>query len=148
MSSFNLKIVSFNKSLYSKSIDMVVLPGAFGDISITSMGRSFAYVLTSGVIYVFEGNEKKRFFIQGGRFLSSSNEVVVSIEGDFFDLDTLKEQEIHKNASVCIRCKEKFYPNRDPQDPLQPPTREQLRKRKHEKTCEIYGQRDERKLPV
>ncbi len=120
MSSLNLKIVSFDKTLYSKSVEMVVLPGAFGDISISSMGRYFAYVLKSGTIYVFEGNEKKRFFIQQGRFVSSENEIIVSIDGDLFDLDNLdlsginklinKYEELLKNESNNI--KHSFYINK------------------------------------
>ena len=95
MSELKLKILSFDKVLYENMVDMVVVPGNQGDISISSAGNNFAYILKSGTIYVMKNAATiKRFFVLGGNFLADNVSLIINVNGDLYDLDKIHKGDI------------------------------------------------------
>ncbi|MCL2566550.1 MAG: hypothetical protein FWE18_00435 [Alphaproteobacteria bacterium] len=96
MSDLKLKIVSNNGTLLEQNVEMVVLPGYFGDIGITAGERVFVYLLKAGIVYVFNnGNVSARYFIFGGRFKLENDELIVVTENQMIDLSKINREDIN-----------------------------------------------------
>lgn len=96
MSVLNLKILSFKSVIFNSVVESVVLPGLDGDISITAP-RNFAYLLNSGMIYVFSNSKLiKRFFVYNGHFQVKNNNIIVNTLDDIMDLDTIEVNAINE----------------------------------------------------
>ncbi|MDR0483685.1 MAG: F0F1 ATP synthase subunit epsilon [Alphaproteobacteria bacterium] len=96
MSGLKLKIVSNKGKLLDQDVDMVVLPGYFGDIGITAGERVFVYLLKAGIIYIFNGSTvSARYFVFGGRFKLENDELVVATEHPIIDLSKIDKTDIN-----------------------------------------------------
>ncbi len=84
----DLRIISNKKQLLKEEVDMVVLPGYFGDIGINSGDRIYVYLLKPGIIYLFNNNRvSARYFIFNGRFKLDNQDLIVITEGSIINLD-------------------------------------------------------------
>lgn len=64
---FNLQIISPNESVFDEEIEMVIIPGAEGDIGVLSNHMPLITSLRLGNIYIYR-NKKiiKKFLVNGG----------------------------------------------------------------------------------
>lgn len=82
-----LSILGLKGKVFEEEVDMVVLPGIYGDMSISSVGRDFVHLLATGIIYIYKGsNVSRRFLVFGGSVLSTEHEIVISANKDCLDL--------------------------------------------------------------
>ena len=65
--SFNLQIISPEKSVFDEEIEMVIIPGTEGDIGVLSNHMPLITSLRLGNIYIYR-NKKiiKKFLVNGG----------------------------------------------------------------------------------
>ena len=65
--SFNLQIISPDKSVFDEEIEMVIVPGSEGDIGVLSNHMPLITSLRLGNIYIYR-NKKiiKKFLVNGG----------------------------------------------------------------------------------
>ena len=65
--SFNLQIISPDKSVFDEEIEMVIIPGTEGDIGVLSNHMPLITSLRLGNIYIYK-NKKiiKKFLVNGG----------------------------------------------------------------------------------
>ena len=65
--SFNLQIISPEKSVFDEEIEMVIMPGTEGDIGVLSNHMPLITSLRLGIIYIYK-NKKiiKKFLVNGG----------------------------------------------------------------------------------
>ena len=65
--SFNLQIISPEKSVFNEDIEMVIIPGKEGDIGVLSNHMPLITSLRLGNIYVYKDKKIiKRFLVNGG----------------------------------------------------------------------------------
>lgn len=82
-----LSILGLKGKIFNDDVDMIVIPGIYGDMSINAVGRDFVHLLTTGVIYVYKGSSVvRRFLIFAGSVLSTDHEIVISVNKDCLDL--------------------------------------------------------------
>lgn len=92
-----LSILGLKGKIFDDDVDMVVLPGIYGDMSISSAGRDFVHLLTTGVIYIYKGSSvNRRFLVFSGSVLSTEHEIVISVNKDCQDLDKLDKTYLAK----------------------------------------------------
>ncbi|MDR2008120.1 MAG: F0F1 ATP synthase subunit epsilon [Alphaproteobacteria bacterium] len=108
MSDLKLKIVSNHGTLLEQNVEMVVLPGYFGDIGITAGERVFVYLLKAGIIYVFNSSGvSARYFVFGGRFKLENDELVVATEQQLIDLSKIDKEDINNKIQTFEELKTK-----------------------------------------
>ena len=65
--SFNLQIISPEKSVFDESIEMVIIPGTEGDIGILSNHMPLITSIRLGNIYIYKDKKViKKFLVNGG----------------------------------------------------------------------------------
>ena len=65
--SFNLQIISPEKTLFDESIEMVIIPGTEGDIGVLSNHMPLITSLRLGNIYIYKDKKViKKFLVNGG----------------------------------------------------------------------------------
>jgi F0F1-type ATP synthase epsilon subunit len=90
MSVLKVKILRVKSVPLEIEADMVTVPGMLGDIGITSGDRFFTYLLKSGIIYIHKGNKVvNRYFVLNGRFTAEKDELIITTEMPFYNLDSL-----------------------------------------------------------
>ena len=106
---FTLDIVTPEASLYSKEVEMVVLPGKDGDFGVLELHAPVIASLRPGVVRVFAGGSiKERILVTGG-FVEVNSErctVLATLAYNFNDVSRkgLEERlevirKIHRDAS-------------------------------------------------
>ena len=86
--SFNLQIISPEKSVFDDEIEMVIIPGTEGDIGILSNHMPLITSLRLGNIYIYR-NKKiiKKFLVNGGILEVLENRCTLLTE-DISDLES------------------------------------------------------------
>ena len=65
--SFNLQIISPDKSVFDEEIEMVIIPGTEGDIGVLSNHMPLITSLRLGNIYIYKDKKIiKKFLVNGG----------------------------------------------------------------------------------
>ena len=79
--SFNLQIISPDKSVFDEEIEMVIVPGSEGDIGVLSNHMPLITSLRLGNIYIYR-NKKiiKKFLVNGGIIEVSENKCTLLTE--------------------------------------------------------------------
>ena len=86
--SFNLQIISPEKSVFDDEIEMVIIPGTEGDIGVLSNHMPLVTSLRLGNIYIYR-NKKiiKKFLVNGGILEVLENRCTLLTE-DISDLES------------------------------------------------------------
>ena len=86
--SFNLQIISPEKSVFDEEIEMVIIPGTEGDIGVLSSHMPLITSLRLGNIYIYR-NKKiiKKFLVNGGILEVLENRCTLLTE-DISDLES------------------------------------------------------------
>ena len=86
--SFNLQIISPEKSVFDDEIEMVIIPGTEGDIGVLSNHMPLITSLRLGNIYIYR-NKKiiKKFLVNGGILEVLENRCTLLTE-DISDLES------------------------------------------------------------
>ena len=99
--SFNLQIISPDKSVFDEEIEMVIIPGTEGDIGVLSNHMPLITSLRLGNIYIYK-NKKiiKKFLVNGGIIEVLENRCTLLTE-DISD----SESEIISNDDELLKRK-------------------------------------------
>jgi F-type H+-transporting ATPase subunit epsilon len=66
MSKLNVELVTPEKLVFSKDVDMVVIPGSEGDFGVLPEHSPMISSIRPGVVELEEGSKTKKIFISGG----------------------------------------------------------------------------------
>lgn len=99
--SFNLQIISPEKSIFDEEIEMVIIPGTEGDIGVLSNHMPLITSLRLGNIYIYRDKKIfKKFLINGGILEVFDNRCTLLTE-DITDL----ENEVISNDNELFQKK-------------------------------------------
>ena len=101
--SFNLQIISPDKSVFDEEIEMVIIPGTEGDIGVLSNHMPLITSLRLGNIYIYK-NKKiiKKFLVNGGIIEALENRCTLLTE----DISDSESEIISNDDELSIRKKE------------------------------------------
>ena len=101
--SFNLQIISPEKSVFDEEIEMVIIPGTEGDIGVLSNHMPLITSLRLGNIYIYK-NKKiiKKFLVNGGILEISENRCTLLTE----DISDSESEVISNDDELSKRKKE------------------------------------------
>ena len=108
--SFNLQIISPEKSVFDEEIEMVIIPGTEGDIGVLSNHMPLITSIRLGNVYVYR-NKKiiKKFLVNGGILEVFENRCTLLTE-DIADSKTevlSEDDELYKKKSEIVS--QQFY---------------------------------------
>lgn len=111
--SFNLQIISPEKTLFDESIEMVIIPGTEGDLGVLSNHMPLITSLRLGNIYVYKDNKViKKFLVNGGILEVIENrctlltEDIFDLEGEVVNKDDSNDQLAQKKSEIASQ---QFY---------------------------------------
>ncbi len=108
-----LEIVSPEKLLLSREVDMVVMPGYEGDLAAMEKHAPMITLLRGGTITIYEGgNPTDRFFVGGG-FAEITPDRCTVLADDVMPVDDLTTAE----ATTRLQNAEAAWTGVDKQDP-------------------------------
>ena len=101
--SFNLQIISPEKSVFDEEIEMVIIPGTEGDIGVLSNHMPLITSLRLGNIYIYR-NKKiiKKFLVNGGILEVFENRCTLLAE----DISDLESKVVSNDDELSKRKKE------------------------------------------
>ena len=92
--SFNLQIISPEKTLFDESIEMVIIPGTEGDLGVLSNHMPLITSLRLGNIYIYKDNKViKKFLVNGGILEIIDNRCTLLTE----DISDLESEVVNKD---------------------------------------------------
>lgn len=92
--SFNLQIISPEKTLFDESIEMVIIPGTEGDIGVLSNHMPLITSLRLGNIYIYKDKKViKKFLVNGGILEVIENRCTLLTE----DISDLENEVVNKD---------------------------------------------------
>ena len=92
--SFNLQIISPEKTLFDESIEMVIIPGTEGDLGVLSNHMPLITSLRLGNIYIYKDNKViKKFLVNGGILEVIDNRCTLLTE----DISDLESEVVNKD---------------------------------------------------
>jgi F-type H+-transporting ATPase subunit epsilon len=96
-----VEILSPEKLLLSRSVDMVVIPAAEGDMGVLSGHAPMAVLLRGGVVRFYSGqNVTEQLFVCGG-FAQVTGERVSVLVTESFSLDALSKAEGERRLAAA-----------------------------------------------
>ena len=111
--SFNLQIISPEKTLFDESIEMVIIPGTEGDLGVLSNHMPLITSLRLGNIYIYKDNKViKKFLINGGILEVIENrctlltEDISDLESEVVNNDEKDDQLAQKKSEIASQ---QFY---------------------------------------
>ena len=111
--SFNLQIISPEKTLFDESIEMVIIPGTEGDLGVLSNHMPLITSLRLGNIYIYKDNKViKKFLVNGGILEVIDNrctlltEDISDLEGEVINKDDNNDQLAQKKREIASQ---QFY---------------------------------------
>ena len=111
--SFNLQIISPEKTLFDESIEMVIIPGTEGDIGVLSNHMPLITSLRLGNIYIYKDKKViKKFLVNGGILEVIENrctlltEDISDLESEVVNNDEKDDQLAQKKSEIASQ---QFY---------------------------------------
>ena len=111
--SFNLQIISPEKTLFDESIEMVIIPGTEGDIGVLSNHMPLITSLRLGNIYIYKDKKViRKFLVNGGILEVIENrctlltEDISDLEGEVVNKDDNDDQLAQKKREIASQ---QFY---------------------------------------
>ena len=111
--SFNLQIISPEKTLFDESIEMVIIPGTEGDLGVLSNHMPLITSLRLGNIYIYKDNKViKKFLVNGGILEVIDNrctlltEDISDLESEVVNNDEKDDQLAQKKSEIASQ---QFY---------------------------------------
>ena len=111
--SFNLQIISPEKTLFDESIEMVIIPGTEGDLGVLSNHMPLITSLRLGNVYIYKDNKViKKFLVNGGILEVIENrctlltEDISDLEGEVVNKDDNNDQLAQKKRAIASQ---QFY---------------------------------------
>ena len=86
--SFNLQIISPEKSVFDDEIDMVIVPGAEGDIGVLSNHMPLITSLRLGNVYIYKDKKIIKKFLANGGILEVFENKCALLTEDISDLES------------------------------------------------------------
>lgn len=94
--SVNLEIVSPEKLLLSRDVDMVVIPAAEGDMGVLEGHAPMNVLLRGGVVSLYEGDRVIESFFVAGGFAEVTPERCTVLAGEAMTVDELDRAEAER----------------------------------------------------
>ena len=111
--SFNLQIISPEKTFFDESIEMVIIPGTEGDIGVLSNHMPLITSLRLGNIYIYKDKKViRKFLVNGGILEVIENrctlltEDISDLEGEVVNKDDNNDQLAQKKREIASQ---QFY---------------------------------------
>ena len=111
--SFNLQIISPEKTLFDESIEMVIIPGTEGDLGVLSNHMPLITSLRLGNIYIYKDKKViKKFLVNGGILEVIENrctlltEDISDLESEVVNNDEKDDQLAQKKSEIASQ---QFY---------------------------------------
>ena len=111
--SFNLQIISPEKTLFDESIEMVIIPGTEGDLGVLSNHMPLITSLRLGNIYIYKDKKViRKFLVNGGILEVIENrctlltEDISDLEGEVINKDDNNDQLAQKKREIASQ---QFY---------------------------------------
>ncbi|MDP4030958.1 MAG: ATP synthase F1 subunit epsilon [Patescibacteria group bacterium] len=105
MSKLHLEVLTQEAEIFSSDIDLVVAPGADGQIGILPGHVALLTQLTAGELYIFDGPRIEILAVGGGLLDVHNNEVSVmadsAVRAD--EIDIFKVEEAKKKAEEALK---------------------------------------------
>ncbi len=102
MQKINIKIVNTAGIIATHSAELVVVPGAMGDIGINFSERSVPYLLKAGVIYIFNNNSvEHKYGVIDGRFYYEGDTLVIISNFDIYKIDNKSLENLNNDIKNC-----------------------------------------------
>jgi len=92
----NLEIVSPEKLLLSRDVDMVVIPAAEGDMGVLEGHAPMIVTLRGGVVSLYEGERVTESLFVAGGFAEISPERCTVLAGEAMPVNELERSEVEK----------------------------------------------------
>lgn len=108
--SFNLQIISPEKSIFDEEIEMVIIPGTEGDIGVLSNHMPLITSLRLGNIYIYRDKKIIRKFLINGGILEVFDNRCTLLTEDITDLENeiiSKDNELFQKKSEI--ASQQFY---------------------------------------
>ena len=101
--SFNLQIISPEKSVFDEEIEMVIIPGSEGDIGVLSNHMPLITSLRLGNIYIYRDKKViKKFLVNGGILEVFENRCTLLTE----DISDSENDDVSNDDQLSKRKKE------------------------------------------
>lgn len=110
-----LEIVSPEKLLMSRDVEMVVLPAAEGDMGVLEGHSPVTVMLRGGVVSLYEGDKVTESFFVAGGFAEVTREGCTILAGEAMPVNEIDRTEAEKR----LRDAEEAHAQVDSGDPVQ-----------------------------
>jgi len=111
----NLEIVSPEKLLLSRDVDMVVIPGSEGDMGVLEGHSPMMVMLRGGVVSLYEGDRVTETLFVAGGFAEVTPERCTVLAGEAMPINELERSEAEKR----LRDAEEAASQVDGNDPVE-----------------------------
>jgi len=111
----NLEIVSPEKLLLSRDVDMVVIPGSEGDMGVLEGHSPMMVMLRGGVVSLYEGDRVTDTLFVAGGFAEVTPERCTVLAGEAMPINELERSEAEKR----LRDAEEAASQVDGNDPVE-----------------------------
>ena len=111
----NLEIVSPEKLLLSREVDMVVIPASEGDMGVLEGHAPMVVMLRGGVVSLYEGERLTQSLFVAGGFAEVTPERCTVLAGEAMPVNELERSEAEKR----LRDAEEAMSQVDGNDPVQ-----------------------------
>ncbi|MDA0781336.1 MAG: ATP synthase F1 subunit epsilon [Rickettsiales bacterium] len=105
MSKINVELVTPEKLVLSKDVDMVVIPGSDGDFGVLANHSPVISSIRPGVVQLEEGSDKQKIFISGG-FAEVTGERCTILATESEDVTNTDASEIENMINAAIAFKQ------------------------------------------
>jgi len=101
MATFQLELVSPEKLLLSRAVDMVIIPAVEGEMGVLPGHAPMIVALAGGIISVRDqGRETERLFVRGG-FADIGSELVTILADDATPVSELSKAEAERQVGIA-----------------------------------------------
>jgi F-type H+-transporting ATPase subunit epsilon len=97
----NLEIVSPEKLLLSRDVDMVVIPASEGDMGVLEGHAPMTVALRGGVVSLYEGDRVTESLFVAGGFAEVTPERCTVLAGEAMPVDEIVRAEAERRLSVA-----------------------------------------------
>ena len=108
--SFNLEIISQEKTIFNDNIDLCILPGIEGDFGILKNHMPFLTTLRIGVAYMYKNKKIVETFLVNGGIVEVSENTCTLLSEDIVKISDYKVEKTDDKVEIeKIRVSKKLY---------------------------------------
>jgi F0F1-type ATP synthase epsilon subunit len=102
MQKITVKILNTTGIIAQHSAELIVVPGAMGDIGLNFSERSVPYLLKAGVIYIFNNNTvEHKYGVIDGRFYYEGDTLIIISNFNIYKVDNKNLEILNNDIKNC-----------------------------------------------